>query len=99
MGFCKGACARPNTRQHFFIKAYLFFCKYFEYVSLCYRKLCYLAFIVKNLIHALKECVDFQEPLSAKLSKVSNQEFAAIIAAICDLANKILSRVLPQVFH
>ena len=57
MGFCRGACDRPNTRQHFFIKAYLFFCKYFEYVSLCYRKLCYLAFIVKNLIHALKECV------------------------------------------
>ena len=47
----------------------------------------------------LMRCVDFQEPLSAKLSKVSNQEFAAIIAAICDLANKILSRVLLQVFH
>ena len=46
----------------------------------------------------LMRCVDFQEPLSAKLSKVSNQEFAAIIAAICDLANKILSRVLIQVF-
>ena len=57
MGFCRAACGRPNTKKHFFIKACLFFCKYFEYVSLCYRKLYYFAFIVKILIHALKECV------------------------------------------
>ena len=41
----------------------------------------------------LMHCV---EPLSAKLSKVSNQEFAAIIATICDLAKKIL---LLWIFH
>ena len=42
----------------------------------------------------MMRCVDFQEPSSAKLSKVINQEFAAIIAAICDLGIKILSGVL-----
>ena len=44
--------------REFFLSRHVFFCKYFEHVSLCYKKLYYFAFIVmKILIHALKECV------------------------------------------